>query len=36
MALVSGLLSVAFGGLIAIQILFVNGLFTGRPAWTPK
>jgi high-affinity nickel permease len=36
MALVSGLLSVAFGGLIAIQILFVNGLFTGHPAWTPK
>jgi hypothetical protein len=36
LALVSGLLSVAFGGLVAIQILLVNGLFTGHPIWTPK
>ena len=36
LALVSGLLSVAFGGLVAIQILLVNGLFTGHPTWTPK
>jgi high-affinity nickel permease len=35
LALVSGLLSVAFGGLVAIQILLVNGLFTGHPTWTP-
>jgi hypothetical protein len=36
LALVSGLLSVAFGGLVAIQILLINGLFIGRPTWTPK
>ena len=36
LALVSGLLSVAFGGLVAIQILWVNDLFTGHPTWTPK
>jgi high-affinity nickel-transport protein len=36
LAFVSGLLSLAFGGLIAIQILFVNGLLTGHPIWTPK
>ena len=36
LALVSGLLTVAFGGLVAIQILLVNGLFTGHPTSTPK
>jgi len=36
LALVSGSLSVAFGALVAIQILLVNGLFTGSPTWTPK
>jgi high-affinity nickel-transport protein len=36
LALVSGLLSVAFGGLVAIQIVLANGLFTGHPIWTPK
>jgi hypothetical protein len=36
LALVSGLLSVAFGELVAIQILLVNGLLTGHPIWTPK
>jgi hypothetical protein len=36
LALVSGLLSIAFGVLVAIQILWVNGLFSGQPTWTPK
>lgn len=36
LALASGLLSVAFGGLVAIQIVVFNGLFTGHPIWTPK
>ncbi len=36
LALVSGLLSVAFGGLVAIQIVLFNGLFTAHPIWTPK
>ena len=36
MALISGLLSVAFGGLVAIQIVLFNGLFTAHPIWTPK
>jgi hypothetical protein len=36
LALVSGLLSVAFGGLIAIQIVLFNGLFTAHPIWMPK
>ena len=36
MALISGLLSVAFGGLVAIQIVLFNGLFKAHPIWTPK
>jgi high-affinity nickel permease len=32
----SGLLSLAFGLLIAYQIGFGNGLFTGHPQWTPR
>jgi len=36
MALVSGLISVAFGLFIAYQIGFVQGLFTANPHWTPR
>jgi len=32
----SGLLSLAFGLLVAYQIGFGNGLFTGHPQWTPR
>lgn len=32
----SGVLSVAFGMFIAIQIGFGDGLFTGSPHWTPR
>lgn len=35
LALASGLISVAFGLFIAIQIGFVDGLFTSHPHWTP-
>ena len=35
-ALVSGVLSMAFGCLVAFQILLLNGLLTGHPNWTPK
>ncbi len=36
LAVASGLLSLAFGLLVAYQIGFVNGLFTGHPNWTPR
>jgi len=36
LALVSGLLSVAFGLLVAYRIGVVDGLFTGHPHWTPR
>jgi ABC-type nickel/cobalt efflux system permease component RcnA len=36
LALASGLLSLAFGLLVAYQICFVNGLFTGHARWTPQ
>ncbi len=36
MALASGLLSLAFGLVIAYQICIVNGLFSAHPIWTPR
>jgi cytochrome c biogenesis protein CcdA len=36
LALASGLLSLAFGLLVAYQICFVNGLFTTHARWTPQ
>jgi pantothenate kinase len=36
LALASGLLSVAFGLLVAYQTGVVDGLFTGHPHWTPR
>ena len=33
--LAAGMLSLAFGLFLAYQIGFVDGLFTGRPQWTP-
>lgn len=36
LALVSGLVSVAFGVLLAYQICVVQGLFSGHPNWTPR
>jgi ABC-type transport system involved in multi-copper enzyme maturation permease subunit len=36
MALVSGVISVAFGLVIAYQIGWVQGLFTANPHWTPR
>ena len=36
LAMASGLLSLAFGLVIAYQIGFVDGLFTGYPRWTPE
>lgn len=36
LALASGLLSLAFGLVVAYQIGFVNGLFTDHPNWTPR
>jgi ABC-type nickel/cobalt efflux system permease component RcnA len=36
LAMASGLLSMAFGGLVIYQIAVVNGLFTSSPLWTPK
>jgi high-affinity nickel-transport protein len=36
LAMASGLLSLAFGLVIAYQIGFVDGLFTGHPRWTPE
>jgi sulfite exporter TauE/SafE len=35
LAIVSGLVSVAFGAFISFQIGFVDGLFTSHPHWTP-
>jgi high-affinity nickel-transport protein len=35
-AMASGLLSLAFGFLMAYQICFVNGLFHGNPNWSPR
>jgi high-affinity nickel-transport protein len=32
----SGVLSLALGLLVAYQIGFVDGLFTGHPSWTPR
>ncbi len=36
LALASGLLSLAFGLMVAYQIGFVDGLFTSHPSWTPR
>ncbi len=36
LALVSGLISVGFGLLLAYQICITQGLFTGHPQWTPR
>jgi ABC-type nickel/cobalt efflux system permease component RcnA len=36
LALASGLLSLAFGLVVAYQILVVNGLLTGHPHWVAK
>ncbi len=36
LALASGLISLAFGLLVAYQICFVNGLFTTHARWTPQ
>jgi len=36
LALVSGLLSLAFGMLLVYQIGFAGGLFTSHPHWTPR
>jgi hypothetical protein len=35
-AVASGVLSVAFGCLVAFQTLLLDGLLTGHPNWTPK
>jgi ABC-type nickel/cobalt efflux system permease component RcnA len=36
LAMASGVLSLGFGLVVAYQIGFVNGLFTGHPNWTPR
>jgi ABC-type nickel/cobalt efflux system permease component RcnA len=36
LGLASGLVSLAFGVLLAYQIGFADGLFTGHPQWTPR
>jgi high-affinity nickel-transport protein len=36
LALASGMLSLAFGLVVAYQICVVNGLFTGHPSWIPR
>jgi ABC-type nickel/cobalt efflux system permease component RcnA len=36
LAVASGVLSLALGLLVAYQIGFVDGLFTGHPSWTPR
>jgi ABC-type nickel/cobalt efflux system permease component RcnA len=36
LGLASGLVSLAFGILLAYQIGFANGLFSGHPQWTPR
>jgi high-affinity nickel-transport protein len=35
LGIISGLISLAFGLVLAYQICFVNGLFTNHPHWTP-
>jgi high-affinity nickel-transport protein len=36
LAVASGILSLAFGLVVAYQVGFVNGLFTGHPTWVPR
>jgi high-affinity nickel-transport protein len=36
LSMASGLISLAFGLVLAYQICFVNGLLTGHPLWTPR
>lgn len=36
LGMATGLISLAFGIVVAYQICFVNGLFTANPQWTPK
>jgi len=36
LGLASGLVSLAFGVVLAYQISVANGLFTGHPQWTPR
>ena len=36
LGMASGLLSLAFGLVLAYQICLVNGLFTSHPQWTPR
>jgi high-affinity nickel-transport protein len=36
LAMASGLLSLAFGLVVAYHICFVDGLLTGHPHWTPR
>jgi len=36
LALASGLLSIAFGLVVAYQILYAGGLFASHPQWTPQ
>jgi len=36
LGIVSGLISLAFGLVLAYQICFVNGLFTHHPHWAPR
>ena len=36
LGLASGLISLAFGLVLAYQICFVNGLLSGHPQWTPR
>ena len=36
LGIASGLISLAFGVVLAYQICFVNGLLTGHPQWTPR
>lgn len=35
-SIVSGLVSLVFGLVLAYQILYVNGLLSGHPQWTPR
>ncbi|HVP52077.1 MAG TPA: hypothetical protein VMT05_08220 [Terriglobales bacterium] len=36
LSVASGLISLAFGLVLAYQVCFVNGLLSGRPQWTPR
>jgi len=36
LGIASGLISLAFGVVLAYQICFVNGLLSGHPHWTPR